>query len=525
MEAPAGHAAAVRIALPMAPRQVNWSLAGWTLSGLNADGEAGEALTLTPDRPAAAGPDEGARSDALPPFLRVERVIRLADRWTVETTVSREGPSKAPASARIGLIAGEAVNDPNVRVENGYAIVALGQSPQAAFVSTLTEGSRLHLAAGRDPGQSEVWRLDADSRWHLALSGIPPVHYQEGARWLPVWQPWPGESADIAVSRPPGVAGQTLTLDSVVLKTAPGQRATDVSATLSLRSSQGGNHAVDLPAGAELLGFSVDDRSQPIRADGRSVTFPLEPGAHKVDLAWREPRAMGLRFLTSAFAANAAGTNATLEVAVPADRWVLALGGPLLGPAVLFWSMVLVTGVLAWALARTRWTPLGASAWFLLGIGLAQASLAAAAVVAGWFAVLAARRRFGAALPPVRFNLAQLVLVLWTLAALAALIGAIHSGLLGYPEMLIRGNGSDAAHLVWYQDRVSGELPRAWIVSVPLYVYRLLMLAWALWLARSVIGWARWAWSAYAEGGYWKAVPRRAPRAKERARGAPEGLA
>jgi hypothetical protein len=178
-----------------------------------------------------------------------------------------------------------------------------------------------------------------------------------------------------------------------------------------------------------------------------------------------------------------------------------------LGPAVLFWSMVLVMGVLAWGLARMRWTPLGAAAWFLLGIGLAQASLASAAVVVGWFVVLAARQRFGATLPRVRFNLMQVILVLWTLAAAVALFGAIHSGLLGYPDMLIEGNGSNGSRLIWYQDRLSGDLPHAWVISVPLYFYRALMLAWALWLARSVIQWARWAWGAYSADGYWKARP------------------
>jgi hypothetical protein len=507
MESAAGDAASVQIALPMPPRQVTVEVSGWTLGGLDARGIATGALTLARERPVDATSEEGTRDDALPPFVRIERTLSLADRWTVQTTVTRVGPSKAPAMARIPLIAGEAVNDPSVRVEDGYAVVALGQSQGVSFASTLKEGPRLRLVAGRDANQIERWRLDADTRWHVALSGIAPVHYQEGARWLPLWQPWPGEVAEVAVMRPKGVDGQTITLDAVVLALTPGRRATDAGASLSLRSSQGGNHAVELPEGAQLLSVAIDGRPQPIRAEGRVVTLPMEPGAHAIEIGWREPRAMETHYRTSSFGSKVAGANATLQVAVPADRWVIAVGGPLLGPAVLFWGVVLVIGVLAWGLARTHLTPLGAIAWFLLGVGLAQASLIAAAVVVGWFLALAARRRVGPALARRRFNAAQVVLGLWTLAALLALLEAVHSGLLGYPDMLILGNGSSAWRLIWYQDRLADDLPTAWVVSVPLYVYRVLMLGWALWMARAVLNWARWAWASYSEGGYWRARP------------------
>jgi hypothetical protein len=504
METALESATSVQIALPMPPREVTADAPGWTLAGLDARGIATGGLTLTREGPSAVS-GQGVRGDALPPFVRVERTLGLGERWTVQTTVSRQGPSPAPVVVRIPLIAGEAVNDPAVRVEDGFAIMALGQGQGGAFSSTVKEAPKLRLTAGKDPNQIEVWRLDADTRWHVALSGIPPVHYQDGARWLPLWQPWPGESVEIAVSRPAGVAGQTLTLDGASLVLTPGRRATDVAAMLNLRSSQGGNHALQLPPDAQLLSVAIDGNTLPLRAEGRTLTLPVAPGAHKVNIGWREPRGIQMRYATSPFATGIPGVNASLEIAVPTDRWVIAVGGPLLGPAVLFWGVVLVIVALAWALARFGWTTLGAVAWFLLGIGLAQASLGAAAVVVGWFLALAARRRYGAGLSRRRFNLAQFGLAIWTLAALLALVEAVRAGLLGYPDMLVRGNGSSGSRLLWYQDRLDSDLPTAWMFSVPLYVYRGLMLAWALWLARSVLEWARWAWGAYSDGGYWRA--------------------
>jgi hypothetical protein len=78
---------------------------------------------------------------------------------------------------------------------------------------------------------------------------------------------------------------------------------------------------------------------------------------------------------------------------------------------------------------------------------------------------------------------------------------------LGLPEMQIAGNGSTAYALSWYQDRSGSVLPRGLVLSVPLWVYRFLMLAWALWLAFALLGWLRWAWGSFSSGGLWK--PRR----------------
>jgi hypothetical protein len=46
------------------------------------------------------------------------------------------------------------------------------------------------------------------------------------------------------------------------------------------------------------------------------------------------------------------------------------------------------------------------------------------------------------------------------------------------------------------------------VLSVPLLVYRLLMLAWALWIAQALLGWLRWAWDCFSAGGYWRPLRR-----------------
>ena len=141
-------------------------------------------------------------------------------------------------------------------------------------------------------------------------------------------------------------------------------------------------------------------------------------------------------------------------------------------------------------------------------------------LLAGWLFALGLRSRLAqdllGDLPPWRFNLMQTGLVILSLAALAALFAAVEQGLLGLPEMQIAGNGSTAASLDWYQDRSGAELPGVWVVSVPILVYRGLMLAWALWLAVRLLGWLRWGWQGFSTPVLWREVKLKLP-----ARGAP----
>ena len=77
--------------------------------------------------------------------------------------------------------------------------------------------------------------------------------------------------------------------------------------------------------------------------------------------------------------------------------------------------------------------------------------------------------------------------------------------------MHVAGNGSTAYALRWFADRSSDALPAATVISVPLWIYKLLMLAWALWLANALIGWLRAAFAAWTREGYWRAKPQAEP--------------
>jgi hypothetical protein len=236
------------------------------------------------------------------------------------------------------------------------------------------------------------------------------------------------------------------------------------------------------------------------------------PGSRTVELAWRQPDPIGVRFVTPTVDLGAPSVNAEQTIELSDDRWTLLCVGPRLGPVVLFWSFVFVMLLVSLALGRVRWTPLRAHNWFLLAVGLSQVPIAAAAIVAGWLLLLGWRReRPGPATSRWHFNLRQVFLFGWTLVALIVLVASIRGGLLGQPEMQISGNGSAASSLRWFQDRASATLPRAWVLSVPLWFYRVAMLLWALWLAGSMLKWLRWGWGSFSAGGVWRKPPPRNP--------------
>jgi hypothetical protein len=98
----------------------------------------------------------------------------------------------------------------------------------------------------------------------------------------------------------------------------------------------------------------------------------------------------------------------------------------------------------------------------------------------------------------------QATLLLSTFITAMILYSAVKNGLLGIPDMQIDGNGSSGALLKWTLDRSSsGSLPCPFALIVSIYVFRLLMFAWAVWLAFRIVEWSKWAYSALRHNGIW----------------------
>jgi hypothetical protein len=504
LSGPVTAAPSFQLPLPLRPHGIKVIASGWQVAGVHE--EIPDAQLQFTRESVTEQQSPALEPRALPAFARVERTLRLGLEWRVNTQVVRVSPPGGAVVLEVPLLDGESVTSEGIRVEKGKVQVNLGpQDASTGWESVLKKRDELFLAAPITTAWTELWRAEVGPIWHVVPEGLAVVHHQDPeGNWLPEWHPWPGERVSLKLSRPLGVTGQTLTIEHSRMRLQPGHRATDTLLELRLRSSQGGQHTVSLPANAQLQSVTVNGVSQPIRQEGRKVTLPLTPGTQEVTLAWQKPQGIKTWFRASGTDLGIPSVNSNIEMGLGEDRWVLFAGGPRLGPAVLFWGVLLVIALISVILGRSRVAPLKAHQWLLLGIGLAPTTVWASFVVVGWLIALRARANLNLEISKTRFNLMQVALLLLTILALVLLFAAIKQGLLGQPEMQIAGNGSSAYDLRWYQDRNMAQLPRPWVVSVPLLVYRGLMLAWALWLAFALLRWLRWGWECISTNGLWR---------------------
>lgn len=494
------------LGLPMKPRLVTVHAGGYRIEGVDAAGVPADALRIS-----ALGAHAAVREQRgqIPSFVRIERTFELGLHWQVLTRVVRVSADTAPVTIDLPLLPGETVVSEGVRTARGRVQAVLpAQAAAMEWRSALTERDTIALESTKQAAWVEVWRFDSGALWHVEFKGLAPVHHQSDGRWLPEWRPWPGETLTAHISRPEAIAGQALTIDGSEIEIAPGLRTTDVKLALALRSSRGGEHTITLPENVELLGATINGTSQPLRLEANTLRIPVLPGAQRVELSWREPSGIGLLFGTPQVKLNAPSVNASVKVRMPPSRWVLWVRGPRIGPAILFWGVLLALIPISVALARIGIVPLAARDWFLLGLGLTQSPVIVGPIILAWFFGLALREKRADKFSNREHNTIQVMLGMLTVVALVSLVYAVSDSLLGAPEMQIAGNGSSAMQLNWYQDRASDALPGAQVLSVPLLVYRLAMLAWSLWLASRLIGWLKWGWRCFAAGGYWRRVIR-----------------
>lgn len=478
---------------------------GWSLDGVDGGRLLGDSVTLNRVRTVAAdGKPAPVSQQAFPPYVRIRRDLVLGVDWTVMNTVERIAPSDGGFTLTLPLLPGEHPLGDGMRVHDGLIDVTFNAGEnQVVWTSRLDHADALNISSPPLGDRAEVWQVHVSPIWHVEAQGVPIGDNSNGLGF----QPLPNETLQLKISRPKAIDGDSLAFDSVNANISVGDRATETELDLLARSTRGGEHAMVLPAGAELLGATRDDEPLSLAIKDGKLSLPLLPGKHRYAIRLREPRGIGMRVATPAFALGAPSANIALDLKLPEDRWVLWTWGPRVGPAVLYWSQLIVLLVAAWLLGRYAPTPLRFYQWLLLGLGFSAFAWSAYAFVVLWLVLLGLRTRHAAAvtkLAEVRFNLVQSLLAVVTVLALMTLVSAVPKGLLGLPDMHVAGNASSAWDLNWFADQAKDVLPQGGVITVSLWFYKLAMLAWALWLANALIGWLRWGFDAWTQGGYWK---------------------
>ena len=498
----------------------------WKVEGLEADGQlVGSALYLSPngETPASEGQSEEEIQLAIDPFFLVHRTVSLGLQWQVHTSVQRITPAGSPTSLRLPLLPGENPISAGFRRDDQKLTLNFGPNDTTlSWDSSLETADELKLSASEGPW-TESWSLDVSPIWRVKLDGPPPVQNMVNGFWQPQWLPWPGETLSLSVDRPQPVPGQYLVIDSARLESTIGEHNRLNNLNFQVRTSQGGPWSFNLPSRAKVREFTVNGKTMPLGSGAAeagaaaspsggpiSLTASLTSGSHKINVVWTEDLPLGKISATPELNLGVPTANISTTLNLPQDRWILWAWGPVQGPAVQFWPLLAVVLLAAFILRKSD-TPLKTGGWFLLGLGLIQLNIFGALFVAGWLLLLSRRQKSPFA-GPGAFNAWQVVLVLWTLTALVLIYKGIQHGLLQNPDMLIDGGGSYGQRLTWFNDRSEGPWPVGRTLTVSLWFYKALMLAWSLWLAISLIKWLIWGWEAFSSQTLWKKSPPKTPR-------------
>lgn len=445
-----------------------------------------------------------------PIFVQVERQLDIDHDWRVTTRVLRVSPKHGPLNIKVPLLAGESIISNNIKAEDGEVVVSLAErQAMVQWKSILKPTNRIILKAYPDVDRVERWTVNPSLRWHMNYEGIAPIHSASFDSSPLQWWPRANESLILHITKPEAVAGKGFTIESVKLNYNPGKRASQADLKFSARTSQGFDYRLPLPDQVEVNEVLINDRRSLVSEEDGELILPLQPGHNQLSISLKQHSGYGLKTSSPHIEIRDA-SNVHINLNLPRERWVLWVSGPVMGPAVLFWGLLLVITLVAFILGSQPWSVLKSWQWLLLGVGVTTTFMPLLIVILSWFVLLSFRTKI-LALPATQergakaFNFIQVIIGLNTLAMLLSLLASVSLGLVfEVPNMQVMGNGSSDFYLSWYQDISENSLPSVSVISVPMLVYRLLILAWSIWLSLSLMGWLRWGWESFSEGGVWK---------------------
>ena len=503
---------AVNIPFLQTPHNVTVDAAGWEIFGLEGKRVPSKSLQLRKREKAVA--QDTLLPEPILPFVKVYRELVMDVDWSIKTSVVRIAPRQGGITINIPLLNEESVVSENINViEQGgqrYIAAKLGaRQNSVTWNSIIKAASKIEFIAPVNSRFVQIWSAEASPRWHINYQGLTPIKNNDpGTRSTLKWLPWPGERLQLQAIKPEPVVGRTTTVESVLINTKPGARTTELELHLTIRSSLGGDFRIEEPDKATLERITIDGIETTQQQEGNIVIIPLHPGLQNISIKWLLASGVVFNSRTPAIKLGAPASNIDISMSLPQSRWPLLVTGPDIGPAMLYWGVLIVILFIAILLGRAikRFQlniPVNTYQWILLAIGMSTVNMVGCIFVVFWFFALEARTKL--ALPDKRwkFNLMQFVFIVLTVVAVVCLCATIPVSLLSAPDMQITGNGSFNYNYMWYQDYSGELLPYGQVYSVPISVYRIAMLAWSLWLVFALLRWVKWGWGCFSFQQLW----------------------
>ena len=502
------------IRFPERPKIFNYQTEGWDISGVNLQNLVSDSVQLTRIAKPKAITESGdkntiaatAEEQSIEDLYLVVRRFSFASQWRLSTEVIRQAPLKGVLTAKIPLLSFEKPLQMTENVKDGLMhLVMPSNSSRISWESSISGDADFELTALSESSVSESWEILVYPNWNIKIDGIPavaPQNLSDDEFWVYQYFPRGGEKLSFSISKPPSVQGASVAITKVHQTHQLSKRKTATELLIDYRATRAEPLLIQI-GDAELKNIMHDDVQVNLGKVDGMVSIGLKPGEHQLRLSLESQLPIEFKVDVNQVKLNQEFTNSSIRIDLPQNRWLIAASGPGYGPAVLYWGELIFFMLLAIGLSRLAFSPLRYWQWLVLGLGMSTFSWPALALVIAW--ILGSQWKRENKSTQQSFPIASSWITLFTtIIAVLTLVTAVPFGLLQSPDMGVVGNGSYGNSLLWFLDQGDGELGSVTVYTLPLWVYKALMLLWSTWLSFSLIRWIGWTWNDLANAQFFK---------------------
>lgn len=492
--------ASFAVSIPEKPLQFSHRLSGWELVAPLVQGVVPDELRLvrpTDARGQSDSPESRKGAVHTRSIYHLQRMLVIDERISVEGEVSRIGNTDKAGTVRIPLHQGENVSSSSWPVEDGALAVTFAPGESSIrFSSLIAAAGEVVLKAVDDETLFEQWSVRCKDYVQCETSGISPIYRAAQGEASLLFLPYRNESVTIKSLMLESAKGNFVTVDSVTHSNTWGETTLKGQIDMSVRATR----QAPLVLAFEEQGLVIDQATingvpDTRRFSPQQVSLLLEPGTHAVSVQYSRPFSPGVHEQVPVVRLNYPAGNITTVVAPSPSRWIIWLGGSSWGPAVVFWSKLLVALILLVLLKLFAGFAISWFAVVVLALGVSFLPTVLQPVPVLWVALLSSQRTRELLDSYLGSRQKQILLSLLAAASLVLFYSIIRVGLLQDPPSLITGNGSNGSALRWYNDFVLAQegsvLPTAWVLSLPLRWWRAITLLLSVALVFLGLAWTR----------------------------------
>ena len=425
------------------------------------------------------------------PYFIVSRELVLGNRWRMKTTVSPISNINDSKLLNIKLLSGESILTEGIQQRDDSVRIIAGNTP-ISWESIVTPQNHLQLK-GEEKGYINQFSLNVEKDWIYKFSGMNPnIKNDMGYSWIM----WPDDTLILELEKPNILKGENLNIEDITIDANVDTQPFNYLINFKINSALGGRTHVTIPEEYTARTLTVGNMRKEIDQNSKTIAIDLNSGENQVSLTLNRKAdwSFMMKLPVLKFEKDAVNVKYNLNT-YNLDRWILWTGGSDLNPPILLLGVLVSLFVLALALAYLP-TPLSVLSWTLLLFGLSQTGINSTVFIILTFMLIGFKSSIYKTEQNIKFyNSYQVLMIIMVFISIIILLMALRQGLLLNPEIFSN------YQLVWFSEQMKDK--SAWIISLPLWVYRSLMFIWAIWLAYSVTIWSKWIWSKFTYYNIW----------------------